>query len=210
MAETGKRQCNLCKSEMIKSSKEPMVKGAFFWGELYEEYICQSCNHKTDILLTSSILYNIFTSLFGLGLLVYSILNFDEFLSWFSLGISGWVLAAIIALIFSILILGSFFTTRTSIKAIRHNIKYPNLNPGFVLLSFFLTMVISALPVVFSIGFGMYDFYVKDINEGATLILLPVIFSPLFLGTKLGLSFAGLFMGCCFWMGILVTAIMVF
>jgi len=210
MAETGKRECNICKSEMMQSRKEPMVKGAFFWGELYDEFLCQSCGHETNILLTSSILYNIFTSLFGLGLLVYSVLNFDEFLSWFSLGITGWAIAAIIALIFSILILGGFFTTRTSIKAIKHNIKYPKINQASAMVSFFLTMVISALPVVLSIGFGMYDFYVKDINEGAMIFLLPIIFSPLFLGTKLGLSFAGLFMGCCFWMGVMITAIMVF
>ncbi len=82
------------------------------------------------------------------------------------------------------------------------------LSPRSGWFGFLLTMVVSAMPVALAVGFGFYDFFVKDIDDTQALIVIPIVFSPLFLGAKLGLNSMRLFWGCVFWMAVLVTTIL--
>lgn len=108
-----------------------------------------------------------------------------------------------------IVIAGGVINSISAVNAIKHNGKYPNLTHS-AHLPFLLTMLVSALPVGLVIGFAMFDHYVKNIDESLMVIILPIIFSPLFVGSKLKLNFLGLFMGMVFWMGVMVALIMTF
>lgn len=204
------RQCSQCKNQMTQSQNKPVRTPPHIWGEVVQEYDCSHCDHKTTITQPSSILFHLLTGISGIAVFIYGCFKVKAFLILLSSDMIGALAAVFIGLLFLLYVFGSGFAMKTAIQAFFHNRQYPNLSPRSAVAHFLITMGVSSLPVALCVGFGFYDFYVKDIKEGAATILIPIIFSPLFLGTKLGVSFMGLFLGCCFWMALLVISIVNF
>ncbi|MGL1932220.1 MAG: hypothetical protein OCC45_10720 [Desulfotalea sp.] len=195
---------------MRESENKPIRTPPYIWGEMVQKYECSHCGHTTRITLPSSILFNLFTGISGIVLFIYGILNIEVFYALLFSDIVGTFTAVFLGIFFIVYVLGSFFTMKTAIKSFFHNRQYRNLTPRSAVLNFLMTMALSSTPVLLAVGFGFYDHFVKDIKDGLATILILIIFSPLFLGEKLGLSFTGLFIGCCFWMALLVTFIFIY
>ena len=206
----GIRQCSKCKDQMTQSQNKPIRIPPHIWGEVMQKYDCTHCGHKTTITLPSSILFNLVTGISGIAVFIYGCLNLKTFYLLLSSDIIGALAAVFLGILFIFYVIGSGFAIRTAVKAFIHNRQYPDLSPRSAVIHFLLTMCVSSLPVLLSVGFGFYDHFVKDIKEGLAIFLIPIIFSPLFFGTKLGLNFMGLFLGCCFWMALLVASIVTF
>ena len=195
---------------MTQSQSKPVRTTLHIWGEVMQEYDCTHCGHKTAITLLSSILFNLVTGISGIAIFSYGCLNIKAFFILLSSDVIGALAAVFLGFLFITYVIGSVFAMGTAVKAFLHNRQYPNLSPRSAVVHFLLTIGVSSLPVLFAVGFGFYDFFVEDIKDGLATLLMPIIFSPLFFGTKLGINFMGLFLGCCFWMALLVTSILTF
>jgi DNA-directed RNA polymerase subunit RPC12/RpoP len=212
MSQNIERKCLKCGSNMVISDLESINKSKvdddIIFNNKKDLYICQSCGEKVELTSLIYIFFNFLTGLFALVILTWFIIDFDLFLNWFSLGFFGWLMGVFIFIIMLILVSGGFMNLKHSINDFVYNNNYPIIYTKSLFLSSFGIFFFSATPIIIIIAFGFFDEFVNDIPEEFGYFLLPIAFSPWFLGVKkFNMDLLALFWGTVFWMAILILCI---
>lgn len=147
----------------------------------------------TNLFSGTFILFGTFYVLFT-GLFDFIFYSFQESILAFFMGLG-------LTLLTILFIGGSLINIKEGLNKIqrRQNSKEPtNIKP------FYWALFLGLLPIVFSLCFGMIDFYIVPINELMLLPMLIVVFSPFIFAKRFKLSILEVFYGILFW-GILVV-----
>lgn len=208
MGSAENRICPECNGEMAAERDRPTAMSPFIWSERYLDYGCTVCGHRARIILAGSILFNLFTCLFGLGILAWGLANLQSLKYMLASGPMGIALGSASGLLVLVMAAGGMVAGISGLRAFQQNRRSPLVSPAKGAGRLFLTLLVSALPVALAVAVGVFDHYVHDLDQDLAIFILPVIFSPLLLGARFGLNFLGLFLGCGMWMGLLVAIIM--
>lgn len=202
------RICSQCQGRMAPADTE-RPGSPFIWSDRTMACLCRDCGHRAVITQPSSLIFGFLSGIAGLAVLIWGLLSLGSLKTLLGSGALGIAMGLGAALLVVVLALGGAVSAWSAFKGLRMNLSCPPAAPGQAWGRLAATLLVSALPVALAVGFGFFDHYVIDLDDVAVLVL-PVVFSPLLLGVKLGLSFMGLFLGCAMWMGILVGVIFLF
>ncbi|MCG8564840.1 MAG: hypothetical protein MI747_07135 [Desulfobacterales bacterium] len=202
------RQCPRCQGEMRISELTKNRVDSPFWSPGPIRYQCPDCPHGVALLPAAALWVNGLTLAMALGLVAWFCLSFDQWLGLWGLGAGGMALAGGVALVGLVLVLGGLYNGGVLWQGLVRRRAHPVLEAPGRLGRFLLGALISALPVALAVAIGFYDHYVRDIPQDTGIFFIPLIFTPLFLGSRLGISFLALFLGCAAWMGALIALIL--
>lgn len=210
------RICSKCNNTMIPSSSIKNDKSAIPWDKKQTLYKCESCNTEAIITNSVSIFTNIITGFFTLTLLSYFLFTglFEFVIYLFSQSffpILGGVVLTILIIVF---LLGSLANIINGFEQIKINSNFPlldkKLNYSQNSKQIKLALFLGIIPIIFSLLFGMVDYYFYDLNEMLVMFLLPIVFSPIIFAKRLKSSIVNVFYGTLFWFVLGILALIIF
>ena len=167
---------------------------------------CKSCNAETQIYDGPSIAYHFFVILTILALALYVYDN-NGYSDTFAL-ISDFSLLSLLGLFYLFLILiGVFGLINSTIefsRDIANRFRHP-LTEGGGPMRLILTLLMGLVPWAIAIGFGMFDWFVHDLDEWIAIILIPIFISPIVFAGRFGLAPAGVFLSAFFWLVLFIV-----
>lgn len=171
------------------------------WRDSAIRFECGSCQHTAAIADPTTITTSILSALLTIAVLIYAVVNgFLLFISeQFSSSIS-WILFAIfLSVVFLGFSVGALLNLFSGIRDIRQRVRYPMTMSQGSPHQIILTLTLGALPWGIAIGFGfLNDLFLNNV-EWIAYLLLPIIFAPILLASKLKLSPVSVFLACIFW-----------
>jgi hypothetical protein len=167
-------------------------------------YKCTDCDEEVDIFDGPSFFLQIaiILSLLGLG---YYVSQNDGWSYMFGL-IADLSLLSLLGIFYLLATLIGALAVISSISTLIADIKARRRFPmtsgvGHVVSRFMLTMLVGLVPWLIAIAFGMYDWFVHDLDESLAYFLIPLIFLPILFAPRLGLSAAGVMLASIAWLG---------
>lgn len=200
------RQCKQCNGDMSLISRE-IEDSSFPWRESGDKFACNDCLHTIVIADPSTIITALLSALVMFSIEGYALQNgFTDFVThaWnSSIGFSA--LAIFIVILFIVFFIGALLNLSRGAQQLYHLISYPILSGRDIvksLRSLFLILILGALPWAIAIGMGMFNDKYLNAGEWFGLLMLPLIFSPIFIAEKLNVSSASVFFASAFWLGL--------
>lgn len=113
------------------------------------------------------------------------------------------ILCVLILLLTTVMFLGGLINVSRGIHLLHIRASYPLLNKLSAWNITITTLVLGAIPWFLAICMGyIHDHYIHFGRHWALLLVIPVIFSPIFAAKYLGTTVIGVILASAFWLGV--------
>lgn len=200
------RRCNQCNGEMT-FKKRAVEESSFPWRERGDLFACNNCQYETVIADPSTIITALLSAIVIFLVEGYALQNgLIDFVThaWSSMSAFA-ALAIFIVVLFIFFFFGAMLNFIRGLQQLYQHLFHPILSGGEVVRKIFvllLILILGILPWGIAIGMGMFNDEYLHAGEWFGLLMLPLIFSPIFLAVKLNVSPAAVFFASAFWLGL--------
>jgi hypothetical protein len=169
------------------------------------EYACNYCNKSVWLASWSAIIFNLFSGLATVIGLAYWLYNglIDFVWSMFGEGILWSVLGVFLVIVFIVFSYGAILLISSSVRDISTRLYYPAVNSKTIkkqqLRKIITLLVLGISPWAIAVGLGLLNEAYFDIDKNFVILLMPVVFCPIFFAKKIGVRPVSVFLACFFW-----------